>query len=1200
MNLLWRRSYSMSVLWSSLFVLLMSTAGALGQMSDEQFRALQERAIREKWSFTVKRNEATKRPLSELCGLVEPLDWQKTARFVSMRPLVGVALPASFDWRGPQANGLPPIRNQGHCGSCWAFATIGALECNIRIKDNVTANLAEQWLISCNRSGWSCGGGWVAYDYLQVGGRTDSFGGNGAPYDSEFPYAASDLPCNGPYPHHYWIQDWAYIGSSRSIPSVGEMKQAILTYGPIWVAVSVDDAFHVYDSGIFTGNSSGINHAVVLVGWNDNGGTNGYWILRNSWGSSWGESGYMRIKYGCNMVGYGACYIDYGALNVPRISPNSGFTARGPEGGPFLPGCQTYTLSNSDARVIHWTARKTANWISLSSMGGSLASGALTNVDICVNENANALSGDYFDTIIFSNTTSGAYQTRSVILHAGLIDYFTEIFDAMNNDLDNQQFTFTPDGSVSRYSVCKTAAASFPTLPTGGTNINLSDEGYATVTLSGGESVWLYTNSYTRLYVHANGYITLGSSDSGYTETLLSHFSKPRVSALFDDLNPGAGGTMNIRQTSDRLAVTYQNVPEFGATNRNSFQIEMFFDGRIRITYLQIDALDGLVGLSQGNGVPINFIESDFTSYPACGPDVGSVRAFIMPAEAVFAGAQWQLNGGTWRNSGEVIADVPGGPQTISYKVLANWTKPADQSMSVYQNQITTVTGGYVFTSADLGNAIDAPTLTWQTGGNSIWFSQTGVTHDGADAARSGEIEDNEQSWIQMVVPGSGTLSFWWKVSSETSGLGRNDFLGFYVDGVEQAGSITGEVNWTQRMLNLSSGIHTARWAYVKDGADSVGSDGGWVDQVVFTPQTLFNLALASRGSTITGSNGSNWEKLIDGVTTGYTSSVGFGYTLCSSFPGTMTLDLKSLCALSSTKLLLWDLDNRYYRYKIEASSNNMTWVMIVDRTSSGMWQSWQDIRFSPGIQARYLRLTGTYDSIPGNNGFHVVEWEVYGALSVPPATYTITPAAGANGSILPGTPVTLDAGQSASFVVSAATTNFYIASLTTNGGEVWGVAGLYTYTSWWNHVQANGAITAAFASVTGNTATNGASVPWLRQYYTNEANLEALKRRANEDTDGDGMLTWKEYWSRTDPKDSKKFLHLTTIQGASDSTGSVVQWTSETGIVYRLTSSTNLLTDLFTTLVSTNIPATPPTNVATDKTAVGKAVLYYRIGVER
>ena len=220
-------------------------------------------------------------------------------------------------------------------------------------------------------------------------------------------------------------------------------------------------------------------------------------------------------------------------------------------------------------------------------------------------------------------------------------------------------------------------------------------------------------------------------------------------------------------------------------------------------------------------------------------------------------------------------------------------------------------------------------------------------------------------------------------------------------------------------------------------------------------------------------------------------------------------------------------------------------------------------------------------------------------AFVVRAVTYTITPAAGANGSILPGTPVTLDAGQSASFVVGAAS-DYYIASLTTNGAEVRGVAGLYAYTSWWNNVQADGALVAAFASVTNDTATNGTSVPWLRQYYTNEADLEALKGRANLDTDVDGMLTWEEYWSRTDPTDSNKFLHFIAVQGASGSTGSVIQWTSETGVVYRLTSSTNLLTDPFTTIVYTNISANPPINAVTDETAIGKARLYYRIGVER
>ena len=181
--------------------------------------------------------------------------------------------------------------------------------------------------------------------------------------------------------------------------------------------------------------------------------------------------------------------------------------------------------------------------------------------------------------------------------------------------------------------------------------------------------------------------------------------------------------------------------------------------------------------------------------------------------------------------------------------------------------------------------------------------------------------------------------------------------------------------------------------AFLEGRAMDMGTAGkdntyGWGRSVLGAPppRGVVNLALASRGSTITGSNGAKWTNLIDGVTTGYTGSTGWGSTVWTSTPpGTMTLDLKGLCTISSMSLLLWDRDSRYYRYKIEASSdnttNNTTWTTIVDRTS-GEWRSWQDVGFSPAIQARYLRLTGTYNS--SNEAFHVVEWEVYGAPLTP------------------------------------------------------------------------------------------------------------------------------------------------------------------------------------------------------------------------
>jgi C1A family cysteine protease len=104
----------------------------------------------------------------ELWGLVEPDNWQDNAKFDSMN--VRDDIPDRFDWR--ELNGCPPIRDQARCGSCWAFATVGALECNIKIKDGVEVDLSEQWLVSCNTQhdafgrSWSCSGGWYAHDYF--------------------------------------------------------------------------------------------------------------------------------------------------------------------------------------------------------------------------------------------------------------------------------------------------------------------------------------------------------------------------------------------------------------------------------------------------------------------------------------------------------------------------------------------------------------------------------------------------------------------------------------------------------------------------------------------------------------------------------------------------------------------------------------------------------------------------------------------------------------------------------------------------------------------------------------------------------------------------------------------------------------------------------------------------------------------------
>ena len=310
-NFMQNRGYIAKLVVIILAVIIISASPAFSQLTKMDIVDMQDRAAEKGWTFTVNENPATSYSLDQLCGLKVPDNLQVEGKYDLSPP--DRDLPERFDWR--DSSGCTPVRNQAGCGSCWAFGTIGPLECNILIKDGIEVDLSEQWLVSCNSDGWGCSGGWFAHDYHQW--KTDPCGGTGAVYESDFPYQASDLPCNCPYPHEFQIDSWSYVGSPYGVPSIDAMKQAIVDYGPISVAVVATSAMQGYSGGIFNAPSIGdVNHAVVLVGWDDNQGTNGVWYMRNSWGQGWGEEdGYMRIEYGVAQIGYGACYVEYTGTN---------------------------------------------------------------------------------------------------------------------------------------------------------------------------------------------------------------------------------------------------------------------------------------------------------------------------------------------------------------------------------------------------------------------------------------------------------------------------------------------------------------------------------------------------------------------------------------------------------------------------------------------------------------------------------------------------------------------------------------------------------------------------------------------------------------------------------------------------------------------------------------------------------------------
>ncbi len=128
-----------------------------------------------------------------------------------------------------------------------------------------------------------------------------------------------------------------------------------------------------------------------------------------------------------------------------------------------------------------------------------------------------------------------------------------------------------------------------------------------------------------------------------------------------------------------------------------------------------------------------------------------------------------------------------------------------------------------------LEEVIDNTALSCKTGGIAKWFGEASTYYYDEDAAQSGAISNDQSSWLQTTVSGPGTLSFYWKVSSEKS----FDFFEFYIDNIGQD-RISGSVDWQQKSYQISAGSHRLRWRYVKDGSNSFGSDCGWLDKIAF------------------------------------------------------------------------------------------------------------------------------------------------------------------------------------------------------------------------------------------------------------------------------------------------------------------------------------------------------------------------------
>ena len=220
------------------------------------------------------------------------------------------AAPSSYDWR--DHNAVSPVKDQGSCGSCWAFAAIGNLEGLYAIEKGVIKTFSEQMLVDCDTSDSGCNGGLMEYTFTWLKKN------GGIMFDSDYPYKGLKQTCKSDKSKFadMTIIGYKKLGSSSSTWSCvdeDEVKEFLYETGPLAIALNADP-LQTYSSGILDVSStkcpsSGINHAVLLVGYGtDSSSQKDYWIIKNSWGRSWGESGYFRIRRGNGTCGVN-CYV---------------------------------------------------------------------------------------------------------------------------------------------------------------------------------------------------------------------------------------------------------------------------------------------------------------------------------------------------------------------------------------------------------------------------------------------------------------------------------------------------------------------------------------------------------------------------------------------------------------------------------------------------------------------------------------------------------------------------------------------------------------------------------------------------------------------------------------------------------------------------------------------------------------------------
>jgi len=214
-----------------------------------------------------------------------------------LSPKTSVALPTSFDWRN-QGNVVTPVYNQGQCGSCWAFSTTESIESVWALSGKTLTQLSMQQIVDCDTSDDGCNGGNppTAYQYVISAGGIETL--------YQYPYTAQDGTCAfNSADISATISSWTYVTQSSDET---QMQNYLVATAPLSVCVDAS-TWQYYTGGIISTNSgcgNSLDHCVMITGYaNDPTSGMNFWWVRNSWGTDWGENGYLQVELGYDVCG---------------------------------------------------------------------------------------------------------------------------------------------------------------------------------------------------------------------------------------------------------------------------------------------------------------------------------------------------------------------------------------------------------------------------------------------------------------------------------------------------------------------------------------------------------------------------------------------------------------------------------------------------------------------------------------------------------------------------------------------------------------------------------------------------------------------------------------------------------------------------------------------------------------------------------